>query len=150
MFCLVALIIFSILGIFSATHRRLAKEAFDCVFKRITLRPCNTGFDKKIKAKIIGKLLQKNFRVAKFVSRYFGIISWVFVILFFVSSIFSARAIYNLVKYQTCNPQNPQSCPFTPKQQKECQCQEGKVICPEPVRDVCQEGECDQCEGCQR
>ena len=61
MFCLIALIIFSILGIFSATHRQLAKEALDCVFRRVTLRPCNTGFDKKVKGKVIGKLLNKSF-----------------------------------------------------------------------------------------
>ncbi len=65
MFCLIALIVFSILGIFSATHRKLAKEAFDCVFRRITLRPCNTGFDQKIKGKIIGKLLNKSPKLAK-------------------------------------------------------------------------------------
>ena len=51
MFCIVAFVVLSILGIFSAANRRLAKEALDCVFRRITFRPCNTGFDEKMKAK---------------------------------------------------------------------------------------------------
>ena len=52
MACLIALIIFGIMGIFSASHRALAKEAFICVFKRVTFRPCDTGFKEKIKGKI--------------------------------------------------------------------------------------------------
>ncbi len=50
--CVVALVVLSIMGIFSASNRALAKEAFDCVFRRITLRPCPTGFDEKIKARV--------------------------------------------------------------------------------------------------
>ncbi len=114
MFCVIALIIFSILGIFSATHRQLAKEAFDCVFRRITLRPCNTGFDKKIKGKIIGKLLNKSPKIASFINRFWEIISWILVVIFFTSLFFSARSAYYLIKYKTCDPSEPQNCIFTP------------------------------------
>ncbi len=116
MFCVIALVIFSILGIFSATHRQLAKEALDCVFRRVTLRPCNTGFDEKIKGKVIGKILNKSPRVAKAVNRYWEVISWVLVIVFFTSLFFSARSAYYLVKYKTCDPDEPQNCIFTPHQ----------------------------------
>ena len=112
MICLISLIVFSILGIFSVSYRKLAKEAFNCVFRRITLRPCDTGFDQKVKAKVVGKLLSKNLKVAKFVSRYFEAISWIFVILLFVSLSFSVRSIYNLAKHKTCNPKSPQKCIF--------------------------------------
>ena len=60
MFCIVAFIVLSIISIFSVSHRALAKEAFDCVFRRVTLRPCNTGFQEKMKAQITGKLLMKS------------------------------------------------------------------------------------------
>ena len=33
MICLIALIIFGVLAIFSASYRPLAKEAFDCVLR---------------------------------------------------------------------------------------------------------------------
>lgn len=54
MLCLVALIVFSILGIFSLSYRQLAKEALDCVFRRMTFRSCNTGFQEKVRAKVSG------------------------------------------------------------------------------------------------
>lgn len=113
MICVLSLIVFSILGIFSLSYRKLAKEAFACVFRRITLRPCNTGFNQKIKAWIIGPLLRRNTSVAGFVNRHFEIISWIFVILFFASLFWSAQAGYNLIKYKTCNPEDPQSCVLT-------------------------------------
>ena len=108
---------FSILGIFSATHRQLAKEALDCVFRRVTLRPCNTGFDEKIKGKILGKLLNKSPRIAKTLNKHWEIISWVFVIIFFTSLFFSIRSTYYLIKYKTCDPSEPQNCIFTPHQE---------------------------------
>ncbi|GMR19261.1 MAG: hypothetical protein BMS9Abin34_393 [Patescibacteria group bacterium] len=110
MLCLIALIVFSVLGIFSATHRQLAKEAFNCVFRRVTLRPCDTGFDQKIKGKIIGKLLAKSPKLARGAHRFWEPLSWVMVILFFGSLFLSGRSVYNLVKFKTCDPANPQSC----------------------------------------
>lgn len=149
MACLVALIVFSILGIFSATHRQLAKEAFDCIFRRITLRPCDTGFDQKIKGKVTGRLLNKSPRLAKGVYRFWEPLSWFLVIVFFVSLFFSGQAVYNLVRYKTCDPQEPQSCILTPEQRTKCQCEEGKITCQELGEDFCKEGKCDNCEICQ-
>lgn len=113
MFCVLSLIVFSIMGLFSATHRQLAKEALACVFRRITIRPCNTVFDKKIKAKILGKLLNKHPKLAKNINRFWEVISWFLVIIFFLSLFFSTQTLYNLARYNTCNPQNPSSCVLT-------------------------------------
>ena len=71
MFCIVAFAVLSILGIFSATNRALAKEALDCVLRRVTLRPCNTGFDEKIKAKILGSVITRSEVAARFLNKYF-------------------------------------------------------------------------------
>ncbi len=60
MICLIALFIFAVLGIFSAKYRELSKEAFNCVFRRITLRKCETGFDKKMKAGFVSRLIGKS------------------------------------------------------------------------------------------
>ena len=67
-FCIVALIVFGIMGIFSATHRQLAKEALDCVIKTAVLKPCDTGFDDKMKAKITGKVAKKSPKTGKLIS----------------------------------------------------------------------------------
>jgi predicted DsbA family dithiol-disulfide isomerase len=115
MFCLLALIIFSILGIFSASHRQLAKEAFDCVFRRITLRPCNTGFDKKIKSKIVGKLLNRSEFVAKLLNKHFEMVSWVFFIILLGSGLWVVKGGYNFYMYGSCNGLNASGfCAFDP------------------------------------
>lgn len=125
MICILSFIVLGILGIFSTTHRQLAKEAFRCVAKRIILRPCITGFDKKIKSKIVGKILKRNQPIGKFVHKYFQALAWVFVILMTVSFIYSALGIYNLIRYKTCDPAHPENCILTPKQiDKGCTCEQ--------------------------
>ena len=66
MICFIAMIVFGILGIFSAKYRIIAKEAADCVFKRLTLRKCDSGLDKRLKNQISGKLAKKKPKLARF------------------------------------------------------------------------------------
>ncbi|MCL4353945.1 DsbA family protein [Patescibacteria group bacterium] len=115
MICIIALIVFSILGIFSATHRTLAKEAFDCVLRRVTFRPCTTGFNEKIKGKIVGKLLSRSVTVARVLNKHFELISWVFVILTVGSTFFAVKGVYNFYLYGSCNGLNKSGfCVFDP------------------------------------
>ena len=116
MICIIALIVFSILGIFSATHRALAKEALDCVFRRVTFRPCNTGFKEKIKSKILTKLLNRSALVARITNRYFELFSWLFFILMITSTFYAVRGVYNYYLYGSCNGLNESGfCAFDPK-----------------------------------
>lgn len=103
MFCIVAFIILSILGIFSATNRRLAKEAFDCVFRRLTFRPCNTGFDEKMKAKILGKVIMRSEKFASFINKRFEILSWLFFVIFLAAGVMGARGLYLFYTTGSCN-----------------------------------------------
>jgi len=103
MICVIAMIVFGILAIFSASYRPVAKEAFDCVFRRITLRKCESGLDTRMKSKIVGKLMIKSPGFARQVYVHFEKISWFFVILFFVSLFFTGQAVYNIVLYDNCN-----------------------------------------------
>ena len=114
MVCIISFVIFSILGIFSAKYRALAKESFSCVFKRLMFKPCDTGFDRKIKAKLTGKLMDKHPRLAKLLYLNFEALSWIFIALMLASFIISAQSIYNLVKYKTCSPANPEACLLAP------------------------------------
>ena len=116
MFCIIALIIFSILGIFSATHRELAREALDCVFRRITLRPCNTGFREKIKGRILAKLLNRSVFLARLFSRHFELLSWAFFILMVASTFWTVKGGHNYYLYGSCNGLNQSGfCAFDPK-----------------------------------
>ncbi|MBI5061076.1 MAG: DsbA family protein [Candidatus Aenigmarchaeota archaeon] len=114
MICIIALVVFGIIGIFSARYRTYAKEAFSCVFRRITLRPCTTGFDQKMKMKITGKLMKKSPRAAGFVYKHFEIISWTFTIIFIATTIYTAYSGYNYYIYGNCY--GPESdggiCPY--------------------------------------
>ncbi len=106
MICIIALVVFSIMGIFSATHREMAKEAFDCVFKRMTFQPCTTGFDEKMKGKIVGKLLLKSPTAARFTNKHFELLSWLFLAITVLSLAYSVLGIYNYLAYGNCNGQD--------------------------------------------
>ncbi len=112
MICIIALAAFGILGIFSAKYRALAKEAFNCVFRRVTLRKCETGFDTKMKSKITGRLIAHP-RAARFVYRNFEAISWALTILMIGSLALSAHGIYNYVAYGNCNGEQGGFCIFS-------------------------------------
>lgn len=115
MLCVISLIIFGILGIFSASHRQLAKEAAKCVFRRVTFRPCNTTFQDKAKGEILSWLLIKSPRSAKIFNKYSEIISWFLIILMLGSTVWAGRGIYNYYFYGSCNGLNSgKFCVFDP------------------------------------
>lgn len=148
MICVIALVVFAILGVFSVSHRRLAKEAFDCVFRRITFRPCRTDLNKRIKSRITGKLMKRSPRLARGVYKNFELISWIFLILLIVSLFFSARSVYFLVKYNNCSGPDGGVCILTDLTDEktcseqcgfECEC-EG-AGCEGPIFEACN-GDC--------
>jgi len=103
MICLIALVVFSILGIFSVKYRQLSAKAFDCVFRRMTFRPCQSGLDRQVKTSIIGFFSRKHVGLARFVARYFEVLSWAFTILMIASLFFSVRGAYYYIIYGNCN-----------------------------------------------
>ncbi len=110
--CIVALVVFGITGIFSATHRKMFFEALHCLKRNITLRPCETGFDRKIKY-AIARRIYKFPRLHDFVYRHFNLFSWLLIAVLFGSMAYTAYGVYNLVTYKTCDPENPEGCPFS-------------------------------------
>jgi protein-disulfide isomerase len=113
--CLIALIIFGIMGIFSASHRSLAKEAFSCVFNRVTLRPCNSDFKEKVKGKILSKIINRSTFLARMVNKHYEILSWIFFILMIGSTFWVLRGGYNFYVYGSCNGLNESGfCAFDP------------------------------------
>lgn len=116
MFCILAFIVLSVISIFSASHRHLAKEAFDCVFRRITLRPCTTGFKEKMKARLVGTLLSRSQMAARVVNRHFELLSWILFLTTVASIFWTGKGLYNYYMYGSCNGLNKSGfCALDPK-----------------------------------
>lgn len=115
MFCIISFVVLSILGIFSASNRELARESLDCVLRRVTLRPCNTGFDEKMKAKILGVVITRSEGAARFINRFFEPLSWAFFIAMLLSLVFFVRGLYLFYTTGSCNGENSTAfCVFDP------------------------------------
>ena len=106
MICFIALFVFAIMSIFSAKYRPFAKRALDCTFRKLTLRPCDTGLDTEVKAKIISAMLVKSPKAARFVNKNFEIISNIFTLIMFVSLFFALQGVWNWYAYGNCNGPN--------------------------------------------
>lgn len=102
MICIASLIVFSILGIFSAKYRTLAKEAFDCMIDKAVVGECESGFEDRIRAMIITPLLGEYPRAASFVDKHLDKIAIVFVVIFIITFLISLRALVMLYLYGSC------------------------------------------------
>ena len=103
MLCFVALAVFLFLSIFSAKYRPFAIRAIDCVVKKTTLRPCDTGLDDEIKAASVSGIMRVSPKAAVFMNRHFEAFSFAFTLLFFVSLFFMLQGFYNFAIYGNCN-----------------------------------------------
>lgn len=110
MFCIAAFIIFLILGLFSATHRKLAGQAWYCVRRKIMLKPCDINFKQEMKGKLLGKFIFTHPRIAKFLDKWIDAFAFVFVLLSIWSLFAVALAGLNLWVYDTCSPHDAEGC----------------------------------------
>lgn len=109
MACFVAFAVLAVMGIFSSTHRALAKEALACITRRVTLRPCDTGFKEKLQGQMVGWLLRRSTRLARFVNRYFEVLAWIFFLITIWSLVVSVEGAYNFYRYGSCDGLNDSS-----------------------------------------
>ena len=114
MICIIALIVFGILGIFSAKYRIIAKEAFGCVFKKLTLRKCDTGLDTRLKSQITGSFMKFSPATGRLLYRYFEWFSWAFLIITLVTLFFMGQGLYNYAIYGNCNGPQGGFCIYDP------------------------------------
>jgi protein-disulfide isomerase len=115
MICVIALIVFAFLAVFSAKYRPLAKEAFECVFRRVTFRKCSSNLDHRLKSRITGTILRHSPRAGRFVFKYFEVFSWVFLILLLASLVQVGISTYNVIAYGNCyGPDESGFCIFDP------------------------------------
>ena len=114
--CIIAAVVFGILGIFSAKYRAYAREAFRCVSRTVTFRPCDTEFNRKMKAKITASLMKRSEKLGSFVYRRFELLSWLFLVSMIASLLLAGLGGYNLAVYGNCNgPESTDICILNPE-----------------------------------
>lgn len=101
--CIIAFFVFSVLSLFSAKYRPLAKKGFDCVFRTVTLKPCDSGLDDEIKTQLVGSLLNISPFAARILNKNFVLFSWIFVLLSLFSFFYMVYGFYNFYKYGNCD-----------------------------------------------
>ncbi len=115
MLCFLGLLVLAILALFSARYRPLAREALDCVFRRVTLRKCTTGLDKRLRAMVTGRLVASHPGAARFLHRHLEVLAWLFVVLIVGSTANLGYGFYNYYHYGNCNgPTGTGFCVFDP------------------------------------
>jgi protein-disulfide isomerase len=113
--CFIGLLVLAMLALFSARYRPLAREAFDCVFRRVTLRKCTTSLDKRLKAMVTGRLVASHPSAARFLHRRLETLAWLFVVLVVASTANLGYGFYNYYRYGNCNgPTGTGFCVFDP------------------------------------
>jgi hypothetical protein len=110
MFCIAAFIILAIISIFSASQRKLAKKAWSCTMRRVTLRPCDTSFKEETKNKILSHVANKTPRLVKAADIGIEIAAFILVILTIWSLFVAVKSGLNLFVWGTCNPAKASSC----------------------------------------
>jgi protein-disulfide isomerase len=109
--CIIAFFVFAFMSIFSARYRPLAKEGLKCVFRTLTMKPCDTGLDERIKAEMVSGALRHSPAAAKFLNRHFTLLSWIFVLVTVISFGYSVIGVYNFYYYGNCDgPASKNSC----------------------------------------
>ncbi|MEK6953489.1 MAG: thioredoxin domain-containing protein [Candidatus Micrarchaeota archaeon] len=113
--CFIALFVFGFLGIFSAKYRPLAKEALECFWTTMQFKPCQGTLEDRLRRGILSQTFKVSPNLTKYVNRYFYLLSWLFVLLFFGSLAYSMVSVYNFYLYGNCNgPGQKGFCIFDP------------------------------------
>ncbi len=111
MLCLISLVVFSFLGIFFTEYRGLAREALDCLVSRLKTGDCEADFETRIRSSVIGRAMNHDRRLARFLNHHLEKITWLLLVIMIVAGIYVAIGTYNFVVYGNCNgPNAVQGC----------------------------------------
>lgn len=110
MFCIAAFIVLLVLGAISAKYRKLLKKSWGCVTRRVTFRPCDTGFSEELKATILAPIAVKKPRLVKPAEILIQILSVLIVLTTIWSLLYVAKAGASYYVYGTCSPAKGESC----------------------------------------
>jgi len=113
MLCIASFLVLLLLSAVSAQFRPLAKRAWSCASRRLTLRPCDTTFRDDVKNTLLAPLALRAPRWVKPASVAIEAVAWVMVISMVTSIYILLRSGLNFAVYGTCNKHNPEACVVT-------------------------------------
>ncbi len=113
MLCILSLIVSSVLGIFFASYRKLAKESLNCLLQKAKTGKCDADLNTRLKSTIVSKAMKRDKRLAKFLNNYIEYISWALILVFLISVVYLGLGIYNYIVFGHCGgPQATGGCAF--------------------------------------
>lgn len=110
MVCIAAFIVLVVISIFSAKYRKLTGEAWGCVARKLTLRPCDSNFKDDVKNSILSRVVIKRPKMVKFTSIAIEVGAFLIVVLTIWSLLVAVKSGVSLFVYGTCEPSNAAAC----------------------------------------
>lgn len=127
MVCIAAFIILVIIGIFVAflsifkrdigkKYWKMFKKAWGCVWKKVRLQKCETGFKEDVKNTVLSKVIIKHPNWVKPLSITMEVISVIIVAITVWSLATAIKSLLALWTLGTCNVTKPSACTFASEQ----------------------------------
>src|SRR6187397_490991 len=95
---------------FSAKYRRYVGKAWNCTWRRVTFRPCDTTFKQDIKDHLLAPLAVRRPGLVKPASIGLEILAVLVILTTIWSGYTVVKSAVNLYVYGTCNKQDSASC----------------------------------------
>lgn len=110
MFCIAAFIVLVVMAAFSARYRRYVGTAWTCVWRRVTLRPCDTTFKQDLKDHLLAPIAARRPALVRPASITLEVLAVLVILTTVWSGYTVVKSAVNLYVYGTCNKQDSASC----------------------------------------
>jgi hypothetical protein len=71
---------------------------------------CDADFETRLKSTIIGKVMDKDRRLAAFLNTYMDYVTWSLIAVFLITAGLVAVSLYNFLIYGSCSPASDAGC----------------------------------------
>jgi hypothetical protein len=109
-FCIAAFIVLAVMAVFSARYRRYVGTAWNCVWRRVTFRPCDTTFKQDVKDHLLAPIAARRPGLVRPASVTLEILAVLVILTTIWSGYTVVKSAVNLYVYGTCNKQDAASC----------------------------------------
>lgn len=110
MFCIAAFIVLVIMAAFSARYRRYVGKAWNCVWRKVTFRPCDTSFKQDVKDHLLAPIAARRPGLVRPASITLEVLAVLVILTTIWSGYTVVKSAVNLYVYGTCNKQDSASC----------------------------------------